>query len=285
MLLRKGEVNVLIYCTNLYTIDLLFHGLNPIFFTFLNIGGVIGFFIFMDILKTYIHNYPLVFEIFFGIINGSLILYLFYPIIVFLVPSDWMATRFTSFRIVISWTLMIGITLFWFITKDWIAQNVLVISLATAIVGSIFLFNLKQVSLLGLIVWLYYSSIFTVSKNSWFNNNTNIPFNLIFPTNNFQYEIIGFPNLVIPGILMTYCIRFDIFKYGKTFTTFGYFAVSVILYLFGLALALWTPLFSLQPLPEVIILLPIMFIGIWLFAFLRNEMEDLSNFKNFELPS
>src|SRR5690606_9058100 len=87
-----------------------------------------------------------------------------------------------------------------------------------------------------------------LTKFSWFNNNTNIPFNLIFPTNNFQYEIIGFPNLVIPGILMTYCIRFDIFKYGKTFTTFGYFAVSVILYLFGLALALWTPLFSLQPL-------------------------------------
>ena len=120
----------------------------------------------------------------------------------------------------ISYT-MVGI---YVLTKSWIYNNILSIGMCVSAIQSLFLGNFKNG--FALLVFLFFYDIFfvfgtdvmlTVAKS------IDAPIKLLFPTDwqaineetgepEPKFSLLGLGDIVIPGIFMALCLRFDVIK-------------------------------------------------------------------------
>jgi len=155
--------------------------------------------------------------------------------------------NFCNKRIELNWIICllptIVIMIFWFITRNWIVNNLLCFSIVFVFLEQ---FQLKKfkiaVILLGSLFfydafWVFYSEkIFKTNVMVTVANSVNLPMKLEFPIflGNLPVKhclILGLGDLVMPGLLIRYCRRYDFIKNtGKNL----YHIISMILYTISL---------------------------------------------------
>ncbi|CDJ49007.1 signal peptide peptidase domain-containing protein, putative [Eimeria brunetti] len=161
---------------------------------------------------------------------------------------DW-SFRFSPLWIV-SHLIALVICALWLLTKHWALHNILAIAfciqaIALVSVGS---FGVASILLCGLfvydVVWVFGTEVM-VSVAKAFEG----PAKLMFPVHisPLQYSILGLGDVVIPGVLIAMCLRFDLCLYLKQQSTaaqppavdihqasdFGSFIYSVFLAFFS----------------------------------------------------
>jgi minor histocompatibility antigen H13 len=126
-------------------------------------------------------------------------------------------------------------TAYYVMTKHWIASNVFGVAFATSAVSMIHLdsFLTGMTLLAGLFVydifWVFGTDVMvTVAKNF------DIPVKLLFPRNILEdatgnFTLLGLGDIVIPGVFIALCLKFD-----KKQNTNSYFAAGLVAYVAGL---------------------------------------------------
>ena len=107
--------------------------------------------------------------------------------------------------------------LFYILTKSWIYNNILATMLSINAIQMIFLGNFKNG--FGMLIALFFYDIYfvfgtdvmlTVAKS------IDAPIKILFPTDwsgeTGKFSLLGLGDIVIPGIFMAMCLRFDVLK-------------------------------------------------------------------------
>lgn len=140
-----------------------------------------------------------------------------------------------------------AVVLGWLITKSWILNNVLAISLIIFFLTSVRLSSLKVASCL-LILAFFYDIFWVFISSHIFGQNVmvkvatglDVPIKILVPLffstgSSTQFTLIGLGDIVLPGLLLCFAMRFDDSK-GISFPSIsGYFAATMIGYCIGLA--------------------------------------------------
>ena len=102
-------------------------------------------------------------------------------------------------------------------SKSWVYNNILAVVFCVHALQFIFLGNFKTGSLL-LTLLFFYDIFFVFGTDVMLTvaKNVDAPIKLQFPrdfsTDPKQYSILGLGDIVIPGIFMSLCLRFDVLK-------------------------------------------------------------------------
>jgi minor histocompatibility antigen H13 len=102
-------------------------------------------------------------------------------------------------------------------SKSWIYNNLLAVVFCVHALQFIFLGNFKTGALL-LTLLFFYDIFFVFGTDVMLTvaKNVDAPIKLQFPrdfsTTPPQYSILGLGDIVIPGIFMSLCLRFDVLK-------------------------------------------------------------------------
>ena len=118
---------------------------------------------------------------------------------------------------VLSLVIAAFMVLFYIMTKSWIYNNILATMLSINAIQMIFLGNFKNG--FGMLIALFFYDIFfvfgtdvmlTVAKS------IDAPIKILFPTDwsgeTGKFSLLGLGDIVIPGIFMAMCLRFDVLK-------------------------------------------------------------------------
>jgi minor histocompatibility antigen H13 len=120
----------------------------------------------------------------------------------------------------------------------------------------------------------------------------NIPIKFIFPKSldtPQEFILIGLGDLVIPGVFLSLCLRFDHYNYYiKTRASFHhlttvpkpYFTTGLISYCSGLLLTSIALHISKSGQPALLYIVPLLFVGIGCQAWKRGEVEELWKFND-----
>lgn len=106
------------------------------------------------------------------------------------------------------------------VSKSWIFNNIIAIVFCVHALQMIFLGNFKTGALL-LSLLFFYDIFFVFGTDVMVTvaKNIDAPIKLMFPrdltTDPKQYSILGLGDIVIPGIFMSLCLRFDVLKTMK----------------------------------------------------------------------
>lgn len=105
----------------------------------------------------------------------------------------------------------------YFVSKSWIFNNIIAVVFCVHALQMIFLGNFKTGALL-LSLLFFYDIFFVFGTDVMVTvaKNIDAPIKLMFPrdltTDPKQYSILGLGDIVIPGIFMSMCLRFDFLK-------------------------------------------------------------------------
>lgn len=105
----------------------------------------------------------------------------------------------------------------YFVSKSWIFNNIIAVVFCVHALQMIFLGNFKTGALL-LSLLFFYDIFFVFGTDVMITvaKNIDAPIKLMFPrdltTDPRQYSILGLGDIVIPGIFMSLCLRFDFLK-------------------------------------------------------------------------
>jgi len=137
-----------------------------------------------------------------------------------------------------------AVVLGWLLTKSWILNNVLAISLIIFFLTSVRLSSLKVASAL-LILAFFYDIFWVFLSSNIFGQNVmvkvatglDVPIKILVPLffstgTDLQFTLIGLGDIVLPGLLLCFAMRFDDSK-GVPLTA-GYFAATMVGYCVGL---------------------------------------------------
>ncbi|CDI78931.1 signal peptide peptidase domain-containing protein, putative [Eimeria acervulina] len=205
---------------------------------------------------------------------------------------DW-SWRFSPLWI-ISHFLALAICALWLLTKHWALHNLLAIAfciqaIALVSVGS---FGVASILLCGLfvydVVWVFGTEVM-VSVAKAFEG----PAKLVFPVHMspLQYSILGLGDVVIPGVLIAMCLRFDLFLYHKQqnsaaqplarFPKF-YFCVVLSFYELGLLTTGIVMLYAQHPQPALLYLVPYCLFSLFGAAALNGKIKDVLAYREEE---
>jgi signal peptide peptidase-like protein 2B len=168
------------------------------------------------------------------------------------------------------------------ITKSWMLNNVLGFSLIFTILS---LFHIKSLKICAILLisaffydvfWVYFSPNFFHGTNLMVNAATklDLPIKLEIPY--FSNEnplkqcmMLGLGDLVLPGLVLKFCHRFDFLKNTKI-----YYEASIFLYVAALSLSgIMMSIFG--PQPVLFYMCPTLLIGINYIAYKRRELKDI----------
>jgi signal peptide peptidase-like protein 2B len=178
-----------------------------------------------------------------------------------------------------------GVTLAWLITKWWILNNILAFSLIVFFLTSVRLSSLKVgASLLSLaffydIFWVFISGdIFGKNVMVTVATGLNVPIKMLIPLvyphgPHASFTLIGLGDIVLPGLMVCFALRFDATKDLEWRT--GYFAAAIAGYAVGLTMCeiVVGTLHVAQP--AMIYLVPGVLGSMCLMAHKRGELPDL----------
>jgi len=202
--------------------------------------------------------------------------------------------------------IAIGPTLIYMTTKTWLTNNLFGIAFSICGIESLILPNYKVgfILLWGLffydIFWVYGTDVMlTVAKS------VDAPIKLIFPINLYAepptFSMLGLGDIVIPGIFIALCLKFDIDKaiaaYNKgnqvtpseqnatvnpTTRTIQpktpYFTWCMVGYALGIVLTFQAMIIFNHAQPALLFLVPCCTLSVALLGFLKKEIQELINY-------
>ncbi|KAK6462714.1 signal peptide peptidase-domain-containing protein [Scheffersomyces coipomensis] len=186
---------------------------------------------------------------------------------------------------------------------NWIVNDVIAISYSIYSINSLFgspliLVELKKFKylflLLGLlfiydIYFVFFSTIMETVATS-----IKIPIKILIPSHiPDKFSILGLGDIILPGLLITLCLKFDTYNhytnapqstYSKLFVIYGmskiYFITTLISYNIGLIITLINLHYFKVGQPALLYLVPCMIINIISVALYRGEFSDLWEFND-----
>mmetsp|Transcript_27108 Transcript_27108/g.55217 ORF Transcript_27108/g.55217 Transcript_27108/m.55217 type:complete len:403 (+) Transcript_27108:130-1338(+) len=174
----------------------------------------------------------------------------------------------------------------WLVTKSWVLNNILAISLIIFFLTSIRLSSLMVASAL-LILAFFYDIFWVFLSSAIFGKNVmvtvatglDVPIKILVPlflssgpSGEQQFTLIGLGDIVLPGLLLCYAMRFDDAKGCNAFST--YFACTMAGYCVGLTICeVVVGSFHLAQ-PAMIYLVPGTLIPFFALAAYRGELQE-----------
>lgn len=188
---------------------------------------------------------------------------------------------------VVGFALASAFTAYYVTTKHWIASNIFGLSFAIGAISLLHLdsFATGMILLSGLFIydifWVFGTNVMvTVAKNF------DAPIKLLWPKNIFaskyEFALLGLGDIVIPGIFVALCLRFDHEKAGKPLTKCSYskpyFWACYIFYILGLATTIFVMHHFKTAQPALLYLSPACIISVLLVSLVRREFSSMWNF-------
>jgi signal peptide peptidase-like protein 2B len=173
----------------------------------------------------------------------------------------------------------------WLITKSWILNNILAISLIIFFLTTIRISSL-MVNTVLLVLAFFYDIFWVFCSSAVFGSNVmvtvatqlDVPIKILVPLilsqegPDLQFTLIGLGDIVLPGLLLGFAMRFDDSK--RIDLTSGYFAVTMTGYIVGLTMCeVIVGSFHLAQ-PAMIYLVPGTLIPFYVMALYRGELGD-----------
>ena len=160
------------------------------------------------VLKKYLYSY--------GQLNMALKNYDF-PI-QFLLRQKYKSLHFTVLELA-SLLLASYLTYSYFMTRYWVANNILAIAFTIHCIENWLVGNIRFIALIfgGLVLYDVYF-VFASDVMMTVAKSVELPIKILFPVGNGQFALLGLGDIVIPGLLCSMCIRYDYiqaFKRGK----------------------------------------------------------------------
>lgn len=183
-------------------------------------------------------------------------------------------------------------TVGYFISKHWLLNNLFGVSFSVCGIESLILpnFQVGFILLWGLffydIFWVYGTDVmYTVAKS------VDAPIKLIFPVNLFveqpNYSMLGLGDIVIPGVFIALCLKYDVDKAivnlrkqgikefsFETINT-SYFIWSLVGYALGIVLTFNAMTFFKKPQPALLFLVPCCCFAVLLCAIKNKEFKTI----------
>lgn len=191
---------------------------------------------------------------------------------------------------VVAYVLASLFTVYYVLTKNWIASNVFSLAFAISAITMIHLdsFYTGMALLAGLFVydifWVFGTDVMvTVAKNF------DAPVKMLFPKNVFdwppkEFALLGLGDIVIPGIFVALCLRFDDHlsagnPAGKGgIRSKSYFHASFLAYIIGLATTITVMHTFKAAQPALLYLSPACILSVLIVAALRRELPRVFSF-------
>ena len=173
----------------------------------------------------------------------------------------------------------------WLITKSWILNNILAISLIVFFLTTIRISSL-MVNTVLLVLAFFYDIFWVFCSSAVFGSNVmvtvatklDVPIKILVPLilsqegSDLQFTLIGLGDIVLPGLLLSFAMRFD--DNRKIDLRSGYFAVTMTGYVVGLLMCeVIVGSFHLAQ-PAMIYLVPGTLIPFYAMAMYRGELGE-----------
>ncbi len=196
---------------------------------------------------------------------------------------------------VIAGLITIPPTVAYFLTKHWLLNNLFGVAFSICGIESLVLpnFQIGFILLWGLffydIFWVYGTDVMvTVAKS------VEAPIKLLFPVNlaaeNPAFSMLGLGDIVIPGVLIALCLKYDVDKAILNFRRqgikeFNYDAISTPLfnwcmggYAMGIALTFWVMIVFNHPQPALLFLVPCCCLSVILCGLKNRELKQVFDY-------
>ncbi|KAI8875803.1 hypothetical protein K501DRAFT_201846 [Backusella circina FSU 941] len=192
-------------------------------------------------------------------------------------------------------TTAIGLTAYYGITKNWIASNIFGLSFSVNAIQLLSLDSFKtgMILLSGLffydIFWVFYTPVMVTVAKSF-----DAPIKLLWPRDIIGYVLgthekvnftmLGLGDIVIPGIFVALCLRFDrhmswkrnpVGNFRSTDFEKPYFTACMVAYIAGLATTMGVMHFFNAAQPALLYLSPACILSALITAAVRGEIKDL----------
>lgn len=197
-----------------------------------------------------------------------------------------------QWRLEITWprvsglVVAVGFTVFYSLTKNWIASNLFGMAFALSAITMLHLDSFKtgMTLLAGLFIydifWVFGTDVMVSVAKSF-----NAPIKLLFPRNilvpewwnlSKDFTMLGLGDIVIPGVMVALCLRFDehVAKDKKKFVK-PYFYACLIAYLAGLLTTITVMHVFKAAQPALLYLSPACISAPFLVALVRGELKSL----------
>lgn len=189
----------------------------------------------------------------------------------------------------------IALTAYYSYTKNWIASNIFGLSFSINAIQLLSLDSFKtgMILLSGLffydIFWVFYTPVMVSVAT-----NFDAPIKLLWPrdiieflftqTEGSRFTMLGLGDIVIPGIFVALCLRFDrhmswkrnpVGQFRSTNFSKPYFTANLIAYILGLGLTMAVMHFFKAAQPALLYLSPACILSVLITAVVRGELKDL----------
>ena len=181
----------------------------------------------------------------------------------------------------------LAVTVYYVLTKNWIASNVFGEAFAMSAISLINLdtFTTGMVLLAGLFVydifWVFGTDVMVSVAKSF-----DAPVKLLFPRNviaspNAGFSMLGLGDIVIPGVLIALCLKFDHHLVAEKKLRAGrtpYFTTALVFYVVGLVTTMAVMHVFKAAQPALLYLSPAGILSVLLTALVRGEIAAVFAF-------
>ncbi|KAG0227881.1 hypothetical protein BGW42_002535 [Actinomortierella wolfii] len=205
--------------------------------------------------------------------------------------KEFYSARFTVIHMFMT-VVSVLLTGYYTLTKNWIASNIFGMSFAANAIQLLALDSFKtgMIMLSGLFIydifWVFGTEVMvTVAKNF------DAPVKVIFPRlffglpadQPYQFAMLGLGDIVIPGIFVALCIRFDQHLAGSKNPNLGrsksfskpYFTACFIAYVLGLATTMYVMHTFKAAQPALLYLSPACILSVLFMGAIRGELKQV----------
>jgi minor histocompatibility antigen H13 len=188
---------------------------------------------------------------------------------------------------VIGFILASVFTAYYVFTKHWIASNLFGMSFAIGAISLLHLdsFATGMILLSGLFIydifWVFGTNVMVTVAKSF-----DAPIKLLWPrdifASKYEFALLGLGDIVIPGIFVALCLRFDHERAGKPLSKYSYskpyFWTCYFFYILGLAATIFVMHYFKAAQPALLYLSPACIISVLLTSLVRREVSKMWSF-------
>ncbi len=200
---------------------------------------------------------------------------------------------------IVVYTLSATVMILFVLTRDWLFNNICAIAFC--------LYSLKNVcvgrfgtafTMLGFFMIYDVVFVYSTSIMQTLATNIDVPIKLVFtiPGDTKHCAILGLGDILVPGILISHCLRFDVFQYFKKRLAAGdvtlkeafpasswefskpYFWAGMAGYAVGFATAMIATIVTGKSQPALLYLVPSVCLSIFTVAAVRGERAKVLSF-------
>ena len=186
-------------------------------------------------------------------------------------------------KVEMTWRDLIGylgvspVLVAYFFTQFWVLNNLFGFALAVNALENLPVRNFKV--LFGLLAALLcYDVFFVFGTDVMLTVAKSIdgPIKLLFPKPSGGFSMIGLGDIIMPGILVAMCLRYDLYRKLKLDKKGDvYFYSSLIGYTFGIVLTIFAMVFMEKEQPALLYLVPTTVLSVILTALFNGELAQL----------